>query len=377
MKKTNPREPHYAIRNYYLLFFSFVSVIITSCQKEGLISAVNLKQEMESKVVVGSSTSEVTSQTLYAGQSINAGSVSYDDIDTNNDQIDDALKVTFETKDGWELTSIHFFIGGTLAQLPVNKSGNPQPGQFPYKTENLTGISSYSITIPFSSIGFSCPNVQTEDYFVSAHAGLRKLNNSGSYQTESGWGDGQRLVQRGSWAMFNVIYISCDETQDPIKTTTETAFAFNGDQSGCFQNFSEFIDNPSRWGWTNGPYANGNYTIPIYAGAGQCDISKGVMVGNLELSYSGTNIIATYKLTGVNPKTGAPYSLKEAHLYAGNDLFAKIKSGAQAGEFTIAPGKFPYKASELSGQTYTFTINNVTGDIHIIAHAVIDGFPLL
>ena len=368
----------FAFRSFYAcLLLLIIALALSSCQKEALISKGNFKNELESKVVIGSSTSEISSQILYAGQSINAGSVSYDDIDTNNDQIDDALKVTFETRDGWELTTIHFFIGGSLSELPVNKSGNPQPGQFPYKYENLGGITSYSITIPFSSIGFSCPNSQIEDYFVSAHAGLRKLTSSGGYQTETGWGDGQRLVQRGSWAMFNVIYISCDETKDPPKTTTETAFAYDGDQSGCFQNFSEFIDNPSRWGWTNGPYPNGTYSFQIYSGAGQCDITKGQLVGKLELKYTGSTVTATYTLSGTNPKTGIPYSLKEVHLYLGNDFFPKIKSGAQAGEFTIAPGKFPYKAADLSDQTYTFTINNVTGDIYVIAHAVVDGFPQL
>jgi hypothetical protein len=254
--------------------------------------------------------------------------------------------------------------------MPVNKSGNPQIGLFPYKSGDITGSTTYSIVIPFTTLNFSCPG--PDDYFVAAHAAVRKPLSGGTFQTETGWGDGQRLVQRGNWAMYNMIYISCDQAPPkPVSSATETAFAFDGDQSGCFQNYSAFIDNPNRWGWTNGTYGTGNYSWDIYAGAGQCDITKGTKVGVLTMNYTGTTATVTYSLSGTNPSTGLPYSLKEVHLYVGSEEFPRDKQG----DYTIAPGQYPKKASSLSGQTYTFNVTGLSGNVYVIAHAVVDGFP--
>ncbi|MEY3405653.1 MAG: hypothetical protein RL161_1083, partial [Bacteroidota bacterium] len=74
---------------------------------------------------------------------------------------------------------------------------------------------------------------------------------------------------------------------------------------------------------------------------------------------------------------GLPYSLREIHLYAGNNLFPVIQNGQQVGQYTIAPGKFPHKAGNLTGPSYSLTVNNLSGDIYIIAHAVVHGFPQL
>jgi len=330
-----------------------------------------------SRVAIGSSSGTLNYQVLYAGQNINAGTVTYDDVDTNNDFVDDALKITFQTTNGWELVETHFYVGATLTDLPVNKSGNPQPGQFPLKSGPMAGQTTYTLLVSFSDLGFVCPNTKTEDYFVAAHASLRKLSSLGGYQYESGWGDGLRLVQRGSWAMYNMIFITCDLNTPPNPASTETAFAFDGDQSGCFQNFSDFLENPNRWGWTNGPYPAGSYKFPIYAGAGLCDLSKGIQVGYLLVAYNGSTATFTYQLSGTNSSTGLPYALREIHLYAGAEFFPKIQNGSQAGDFTIAPGKYPYKAGGLTGQSYSVTVNNLSGDLYIIAHAVVHGFPQL
>ncbi len=265
--------------------------------------------------------------------------------------------------------SVHFFVGSSLSEIPVTKSGNPQVGLFPYKSNNLAGQTTYSFTIPFATLCFTCPG--PEQYIVAAHAAVRKLLSNGTYQTETGWGDGQRLVQRGNWAMSNIIFISCDLTNPPPQASTETAFAFDGDQNGCFQNYSDFISNPNRWGWTNGPLSVGNYNFPVYAGAGQYDLSKGILVGNLAVNYTGSTATFTYSVSGTNPTTGVPYSLREVHLYAGNEQFPRNNQN----EFTIAPGQYPKKASGLNSQTHTFTVNNLAGNIYVIAHAVVYGFP--
>lgn len=346
--------------------------LFTGCKKDhSIMSEENMNQNNPpAVVVVGDPGSNINYQVLYAGQTINAGTVSYTDVDTNADGLKDALRVSYSTSNGWQLTEVQFFVGSSLSDMPVTKSGNPQVGLFPYKSNNIAGQTSYSFTIPFTTLGFTCPG--PTKYFVAAHASLRKLVAPGSYQTETGWGDGQRLVERGNWAMSNIINISCDPPP-PAQVTaqTETAFAYNGNPAGCFQNYSEFISNPNRWGWTNGPLTNGTYNFPIYAAAGQCDITKGTLVGNLSINYSGSTATCTYTLSGTNPSTGLPYTLKEVHLYAGAEQFPRNNQN----EYTIAPGQYSKKGTGLDTQTYTINVNNLSGSIYVIAHAVVYGFP--
>lgn len=356
---------------YMFIFGAFAVMGCESMEDQSIVDPMNETNSTLQKVEVSSLGSNESSQTLYAGQSINVGSINYEDIDTDNNNVSDALKVTFTTTGGWELVETHFFVGASLSDMPSTRSGNPKIGNFPYKSGDITGETTYSFIIPFSTLNFSCPG--PEDYFVAAHASVRLPQGGSSYQTETGWGDGLRLVQRGSWAMYNLIYITCGTTTNPQNTAaTETAFAFDGDPSGCFSNYSQFLANPNRWGWTNGPVTTGTYSFPIYAGAGQCDTTKGTFVGFLNVNYSGSTATATYSISGTDPSTSVAYSLREVHLYIGSDTFPKNNQN----EYTIAPGQYPHTASGLTGQTHTFTVNNLSGAVYIIAHAVVYGFPV-
>lgn len=128
----------------------------------------------------------------------------------------------------------------------------------------------------------------------------------------------------------------------------ETAYAYGGSSfATCFRDLGF-----SRWGWTNGAYTEGDYTLDLYAGAGKCDLSKGTKVGSVTLSYHDGKAIVNYNVT-------APYTLEETHLYVGNN---KLYPGA------VAPGLSPYSGGN------SFTINNLSGSVYIIAHAVVGGF---
>ncbi|MBM3431429.1 MAG: hypothetical protein FJX92_00320 [Bacteroidetes bacterium] len=151
----------------------FAFFLLTGCKKENSILPASL-DATPPLVSVGSSTSNISTQIIYAGQTINAGTITYDDVDTNGDQVDDALRITFQASNGWELMDVSFFVGATLADLPTNKSGNPIPGQFPYKSGSLIGQSSYTLTIPFLTLGFSCPSGSIRNFYVAAHCNVRK-----------------------------------------------------------------------------------------------------------------------------------------------------------------------------------------------------------
>ncbi|MFM7903541.1 MAG: hypothetical protein ACKPAD_16345, partial [Bacteroidota bacterium] len=105
-----------------------------------------------------------------------------------------------------------------------------------------------------------------------------------------------------------------------------------------------------------------SYTMPLYAGAGQCNLTNGTNVGTVTVNYSGSSVTVTYSLTGT-------YTLDEAHVYVGNSLLP-----GPACDWTVAPGQYPVVAENLSGSTYSTTSNNVSGNVYVVAHAVVCGF---
>ena len=140
----------------------------------------------------------------------------------------------------------------------------------------------------------------------------------------------------------------------PPEPDCETAYAYG---EGNSLSTLCFLDIPNKqgnnWGWTNkiGP---GTYDWPIYAGAGQCDISKGTDVGNLNVVYSDGAVTITYQ---IDPE----YVLGETHVWVGEDpnLLPKKKNG----KWDSAPGQFNY-----NGMT-TVTVTDLSGDIWIAAHS--------
>ncbi|UCC84253.1 MAG: hypothetical protein JSW46_04810 [Gemmatimonadota bacterium] len=289
-----------------------------------------------------------TSFTLYAGQSIDAGEVQATVVGGD-------LVVTYVTTDGWELTEAHLWVGEHLADMPQARNGNPKIGNFPHNSGDITGMTSFSFSIPLSSLGGE-PYVCDRSFYLAAHAALRKDNGGGGYQTETGWGDGKRIVERGSWATYFAITLTCDN-EPPEPKDCETAFAF-GDQTLIDVLAAQGV-NTNRWGWQITVNTGENLSTPIYAGAGQNDISKGTYVGDLSYSYDGT-------LLNVSFDMAAGFTMDETHLYAGN-----------SDTDTAAPGQYGNLNEDLGDATsdsYSLTIlDDGDGKIYIVAHAVVCG----
>lgn len=142
----------------------------------------------------------------------------------------------------------------------------------------------------------------------------------------------------------------------------ETGFAICASEiSTCFLD-----EGFNRWGWTIGPVAswNGNHTYEIYAGAGQCDISKGELAGIVRLHYY--NGVAQVDFIAEDG-----YVFKETHLYIGKDQFPLQKRGKNYVP-TVAPGQYPYKHDDLDNVDIdSYTIEALSGHIYLIAHAVV------
>lgn len=340
---------------FIALMIAITSFVMTSCDTESTFLGEPQLSTPAKSITTSSGGSSVP---LYAGQSINVGSVLFDDVDTDNDGSDDALQITYSLTGGWELVEIHYWMGETLSEMPANKNGSPKIGQFPYSYDNLNGATSYSFLVPFSSINYTCSSEGV--YFITSHASVRLSTGSGTYQTETAWGDGQRLLQKGNWSMYFTIDIDCDNNNGGNNTlNTETAFAYNSTSATCFSAY-DF----SRWGWTNGSFSYGSYSFDIYAGAGQCDLTKGTKVGTLSLNYSSNgSATVTYTMT-------SPYKLEEVHLYVGNDVLPSNNS-----EYTVAPGQYPNIDGNLSSATtYTFNVTGLSGSVYLVAHATVSGF---
>lgn len=306
--------------------------------------------------------SGVQSFTLFAGQTIDSGTVSAEVVGEN-------LEVTYTATDGWTLNETHLWVGDDIADMPSTRKGNPIPGKFPYVSGDIAPATTYTVSVPLADLNFACPG-EDKSYYVGAHASMSKTNDDGSVQNETGWSDGARISERGNWATLSTLSLTCDcgSGGPGVTGSCETAFAYSATPEGtCFLDIDEDGDNSgdfSRWGWSVGPLGVGSYEYEVYAGAGRCDISKGTNVGTLTVDYDGSTATVNYSIN-------YPYNLKETHVYVGNEILARNN-----GFFTVAPGQYPQIQEDLDGAQYSsYTFTNLSGEVYVVAHAAVCGFP--
>jgi hypothetical protein len=141
----------------------------------------------------------------------------------------------------------------------------------------------------------------------------------------------------------------------------ETAFARSSDEHvrTCFIDLANV--NGNRWGWTNVfPSNNGTYQMDVYAAAGQCDISKGALVGNVEVIYTDGSIEVTIT-------TLPGYKMTVAQLHVGSQILPTLGNG-----FTTAPGQYPYK-DMVDGDFTTYTFKDIfaggADSFNVVLHA--------
>jgi hypothetical protein len=69
----------------------------------------------------------------------------------------------------------------------------------------------------------------------------------------------------------------------PPTEVCETAYGFGGSIATCFLSLSPIAGN--NWGWTNIVAPGYSGTWELWAGAAQCDQTKGTLVGHVDVSY--------------------------------------------------------------------------------------------
>lgn len=158
---------------------------------------------------------------------------------------------------------------------------------------------------------------------------------------------------------YSICESSC-ETAYAMKTVASYVHCFlnlDMDQDGTM----DFIN----WGWTNGPItvSHVHTWYDIYAGAGQCDISNGTLVGTMHVVYSMGTATAYIEMM-------SPYVLQETQLYIGNSMLP-----VNNGSYTIAPDQYPYKHENLNGSAEDqYVVSGLSGNLYIILHAKVCGF---
>lgn len=204
-----------------------------------------------------------------------------------------------------------------------------------------------SAFIPYLEVKYTVNGVETTDttrsiadtFIWQSHP----LANYGAFTTmNTGWVDDSNSEKQA------LVRFDIEQGPPPPEEQCETAYAFGGSVATCFLNLSPISAN--NWGWTNniGP---GTYDWPIYAGAGQCDISKGTLVGNLHVVYSGGTVTITYQMD-------PGFTLGDTHVWVGSDPLPTKK-----GKYVTAPGQFNHNGVN------PVVVSGLSGNIWIAAHA--------
>jgi hypothetical protein len=154
---------------YYLIVLTLIlGLVLTGCllSNVGQVPTTPVKSSLLPPA-------DAFTTDLLAGQTILVGTV-YVWNDTTN------LYVKYVITDPaeWCLTETHLAVAESLEEIPQTKKGNPIPGQFPYKHEDLGCITSDEYTISLSEID---GGVGPEDpLYIAAHAVVKEMS---CYQT--------------------------------------------------------------------------------------------------------------------------------------------------------------------------------------------------
>lgn len=133
---------------------------------------------------------EVTTETLFAGQTIDVGTV----IVANNGT---DLCVTYSATGDWRIKETHLHIALTVGDIPQTKTGNPRPGKFAYSHVLNPAAATDEYCFPLSDLGYEAG----ADLIIAAHAVVQRLVGGQVAQTETAWGYGPNFPG-ANWATY-------------------------------------------------------------------------------------------------------------------------------------------------------------------------------
>ena len=129
---------------------------------------------------------------LIAGQHMIAGSVT-----VTNDE--DYLYITYTTTGDWVISETHLDVEITPADFPTTKGGSPKVGHFTYQMEHDPEVTEYTYILPLEDLGYELG----DEIYIAAHAVVLIYDEFDEViQEETAWGEGDRFVDKGNWAMY-------------------------------------------------------------------------------------------------------------------------------------------------------------------------------
>lgn len=311
--------------------------------------------------------------TLWAGQTINAGTLTVYNDATN-------LYLTFNSTEGYQDVpeNIKVWAGTDLLNLPVNSQGTPVNGDFPYKLTVAPGEHIATMTIPLSGIVDYDESVCGKQIIhVVAHVDILAKDGEGPVGPETAYAGDIPGENTNRW-YYRLEYTPqcCTDTPPPTEGTMETAFikfnktgdfgtgyVFTTNKKSNPENYASLSLNQNRWGWAGNITTDGTYTFDIYAGAGLNNVMNGKLVGTGTVVRNGSDLSVSYA-------TLPGFSMVEVHIYAGDMKPATIAPGQYG--FIENFGMYPedFKTDFLK----EFNVTDSDGDgIWVIAHAVVYG----
>jgi hypothetical protein len=297
-----------------------------------------------------------TTWTLWAGQTINVGTLTVENDTTN-------IYVTYTlTYPNASFGTLHLWVGNDLDNVPQNNQGIPVPGQFPYKTPTPDGTTTYTFVVPLKDLKIqditkACPL----KLYVVAHAEVIIDEGNPEPRNETAFG-GDHEGPGPRWWFYAEYNLCCTITPPPVIRVCQTAFAkgnyvFATDPRANPNHLPSLNLTKQRWGWALKLYAPTTKVLDLWAGAGLNSTSRGTKVGTVTVSWNGAFVTVTYNML-------PGFVLKEVHIYAGDPP-----------PTTVAPGQYGYTAyfdPPVGTHTESFALADLDGEpgVWLIAHAV-------
>ncbi len=336
--------------------------------------ADNFEEFDEARIV--EITSNDTCVTLLAGRKKNVGTVcsSIDNtVDTSAQcgaGATGVMNITYQTTGPWELVKTHVAVGQGLEDIPANRRGRIKHKFFPFIDEH-DAATTHTVAVPLCDLDLdgadeTCDPIKAH---VVARAKVRKLRNNGKWRYKRAWGDGESLGCRHRRGKFFTMEMACSDNPEPPPPPVaecETAYAYSvggtcflgGDFDGDGND-----DGHANWGWSIGPVAPNTTTEwPVYAAVGGCDPTNGTHVGNLSIDYDGSSASVTFNRVGT-------VTLDEEQIYIGSGALPLDANGDQS----VNPADFPLAFDLDDAESTTNVVANLSGDIHVIYHALACG----
>lgn len=255
-------------------------------------------------------------------------------------------KVLIITEDGDATDPDDSYVAGTYYELDFSSYGIGLVTLYGFDMLDLDGAGTAKTEV------FLYDGLGNELFSLVIEPGID--NNKQWVDLQATSGVAKMVLELNNSGAIDNISLKCEDREK--FEGCETAFGFGGMDATCF------IGNGfNRWGWTNELGEGESISLELYAGAGQCDLEKGTLVGYVDVTYMDGTATATYELfDGIE--------LKETHFYAGDTMFPMQERGKKKDpKPTVAPGQYPTSGGPV------LSVDGLEGGIWVIAHAVVCG----